>query len=230
MSKGWGARTSFVEKVMLNIYDLSELNEHVHALGVGVYHSGIVVGGREYTFGGGAGIFDHEPKGAPNCKFRESIELGDFEGSERDLARALDELKGEFLPNSYNMLTKNCNHFANAFSQSLLSKPIPGYVNRLAYLGSFVSCLIPPELLGQAPTDSEPSSVDNSGFQVFGGRRQEISKQHGTIQIPQGKGYVASSAEEQKNPPDRESMIRNRLARFENTKTNEDFPTKKSES
>jgi len=32
---------------------------------MGAYHSGVEVGGKEYTFAGGAGIFDHAPRQAP---------------------------------------------------------------------------------------------------------------------------------------------------------------------
>ncbi|CAM9869243.1 unnamed protein product, partial [Heterosigma akashiwo] len=133
MSRGWGARTGMGQKVLLNVYDLNEANEYTHEIGLGMYHSGVEINGREYTFGGGGGIFEHEPKDAPNCRFRESIEMGVFEGTSADISRALDNLKGDFGPNAYNILTKNCNHFSDAFCQELLNRPAPGYVNRLAY-------------------------------------------------------------------------------------------------
>ena len=34
-------------------------------MGMGAYHSGVEIGGKEYTFAGGAGIFDHAPRQAP---------------------------------------------------------------------------------------------------------------------------------------------------------------------
>ena len=41
------------------------------------------------------------------------------------------------------------------FVQRLLNKSIPGFVNRLAGLGSMVSCLMPPALTGSAPVNND---------------------------------------------------------------------------
>ena len=49
-------------QVKLNVYDLSPVNEFGHPVGLGVFHSGLEVDGREYTFAGGGGIFDHDPR------------------------------------------------------------------------------------------------------------------------------------------------------------------------
>lgn len=57
------ARVIFLShKVTLNVYDLSPVNEFGHPIGLGVFHSGLEVDGREYTFAGGGGIFDHDPR------------------------------------------------------------------------------------------------------------------------------------------------------------------------
>jgi surface protein len=97
-------------------------------------------------------------------------------GTARDYERILDSLKEEFLGNTYNILTRNCNHFANALVTKLLNKPIPGYVNRLANLGGMVSCLFPPQLLSDAPVDQQQSgssSGSTSGYQVIVPRNRE---------------------------------------------------------
>ncbi|CAM9187164.1 unnamed protein product, partial [Ectocarpus fasciculatus] len=153
----FGAQAS-KSQVYLNVYDLHESNEFLYPLGFGSYHSGVQIGSTEYTFGGGSGVFTHEAKAVPNAKFRESIFLGEFDGSGRDIDRALEELRPAYPGSSYNILTKNCNHFANSFSMQVLRKPIPDYVNRLAYIGSFFSCLLPPSMTGQAPVDGAGGS------------------------------------------------------------------------
>ena len=126
------------------------------------------IGGVEWTFAGGAGVFySDDPKTAPGATYRESIELGDFAGSSRDVDRIIDSLRPRFQSDSYNLINKNCNSFADAFVQQLLGSPIPPYVNRLAYFGSFVpQCLLPPQLTnGEAPVEG-PS--DSGGYNSSG--------------------------------------------------------------
>ena len=43
------------EMVYLNVYDLHQANDYLHPLGVGAYHSGVEIGGKEWTFAGGEG-------------------------------------------------------------------------------------------------------------------------------------------------------------------------------
>jgi len=148
MSRGWGARTERQSRVLLNVYDLHDTNEYLEPFGLGLFHTGVQVGGREYTFAGGGGVFDMTPQEAPGAKFREAIDMGAFEGSESKLASIIDELKPQFKPDSYNILTKNCNHFSDALVRRLLAKPIPGYLNRLAMLGGCCGPCLPPSLGG----------------------------------------------------------------------------------
>ena len=76
-------------------------------------------------------------------------------------------MRNEFGPNAYNLITKNCNSFANAFVWALLRRTIPPHVNRLAEIGSCCSCLFPKKLLEAAPVDD--NSHNSSGYQVSGG-------------------------------------------------------------
>ena len=87
---------------------------------MGLHHSGVEILGKEYSFASGGGIFDSSPKEAPGAKFRQSIELGSFDGGSSELNSAIS---GEFgnstlyyhLHKSYgNDLTKtssNATHF-----------------------------------------------------------------------------------------------------------------------
>lgn len=61
--------------------------------------------------------------------------MGSFSGEPGTLGRAIDSLRDDFGPDCYNVLTRNCNTFASALCEELLGKPIPGYVNRLAWMG-----------------------------------------------------------------------------------------------
>jgi hypothetical protein len=108
--------------------------------GLGFYHTGIHIGLNEYTFAGHngshTGVVEVTPKtNTPNL--RESILLGKTMKHWREITKILDELREAFPGNSYHIARKNCNSFSNAFSLALLGKGIPGYVNRMASIGSF---------------------------------------------------------------------------------------------
>lgn len=132
-------------KIILNLYDLSPANSYLFPLGLGIHHSGIEIMGTEYTFASGSGIFSHDPREANGATFRESIELGIFDGGSRDVDSIINHLRMNFRGDSYNIVSKNCNHFSNSFALALLNKPIPSYINRIASIGNMCSCLIPKE-------------------------------------------------------------------------------------
>lgn len=166
-----GGRTRMSTKVFLNIYDLSPINQYLYPIGFGgLYHTGVEIMGTEYTFASGSGIFNATPKYAPGAIFREQIELGIYDGSSLELNKVLDELRnGKFGPNDYNIVERNCNHFANTLCYKLLNKQIPGYINRLADIGMCCSCLLPKSMLKNAPvgdTSSTSGSTTSSSFLV----------------------------------------------------------------
>ena len=167
-----GGRTRLGTKVFLNVYDLAPANEFLYPIGCGFHHSGVEILGSEYSFASGAGIFDSTPKNAPGARFREQIEMGAFDGGQAELKQALAELRDEFPPEEYNLIRKNCNHFAAALCWRLLRKRIPAHVNRLADLGVCCSCLLPRQMVENAPVgDPNASTSSSSGFLVKPGTR-----------------------------------------------------------
>ncbi|CAN4127650.1 unnamed protein product [Withania somnifera] len=102
----------------LNIYDLTPVNNYLYWAGLGVFHSGIEVHGLEYGYGAHdyptSGVFEVEPRSCPGFIFRR-----------------------------YHLIAKNCNHFTDEVCSRLTGKPIPGWVNRLARVGSFCHCILP---------------------------------------------------------------------------------------
>ena len=62
--------------------------------------------------------------------------------------RALDSVRAHFPGDGYSVVFRNCNDFSNTFCRALLGKGIPGYINRLAYLGRIwpIRLCIPPAL------------------------------------------------------------------------------------
>lgn len=152
-------------KVYLNLYDLSPANEYLYSIGLGLHHSGVEILGSEYSYASGAGIFEMPPKVAPGARFRTQIEMGAFDGGEALVKAALSELREEFGPDDYNLIRKNCNHFANALCWKIMRKNIPSHVNRLANIGVCCSCLLPREMLQNSPVaDQNASRSETSGF------------------------------------------------------------------
>ena len=159
MSRALGLSSMTASQVLLNVYDLNDVNETLYPLGLGMYHSGVQIGGNEFTFASGSGIFSHDPRQAGGAKFRETISMGSYQGTQRELDRILDELRDTFKGSSYHVLTMNCNSFADAFVARLVDCRIPGWVNRMASIGAFFSCLLPPQLSNEAPVTNAQGSA-----------------------------------------------------------------------
>ncbi|CAN8260187.1 unnamed protein product [Cochlearia groenlandica] len=118
--------------VTLNVYDLSRgLARQLSASLLGkvieaVWHTGIVVYGTEYFFGGGiqqvrAGTTQY---GAP----MRTVELGETHVPKEVFDMYLEEISPRYTMESYNLLTHNCNNFSNEVSQFLVGKGIPNYI------------------------------------------------------------------------------------------------------
>lgn len=154
--------------VVLNVYDLNEANELLSSMGLGFYHSGVEIGleeRREYAFAPIVGIYDSPPRSVPNALFRGAVNMGYFEGGRERLARAIDALRGRFRPDGYDMVTNNCNNFADALVHELLGAHIPPWINRLAALGSCVACLVPRKLPSPA-VDATSHAFGGDGYSV----------------------------------------------------------------
>lgn len=148
--------------VYLNVYDLVD-NQYLFPLGLGAYHSGVQLGSLEYTYAGGSGVYTMDPRSAPGAVFRESIEMGKFQGTSAQLDAILMELRALFSPNDYHILKQNCNTFAEQFVWKLCTVRIPGYVNRMAALGQTFSCCIPPEYLDGQQTQTQSRQESTGG-------------------------------------------------------------------
>ncbi|KAK1377153.1 PPPDE domain-containing protein [Heracleum sosnowskyi] len=150
-------------KLYLNVYDLSPVNNYLYWFGLGVYHSGIEVHGFEYGYGAceeeESGVYEVEARSSPGFSFRKSVLLGSTDLSYAELRLFMEDMSEKYLGNTYNFISKNCNHFTDEVCVRLTGKPIPRWVNRLAKLGSFRKC-IPPQsiyltIVGYPPDDPE---------------------------------------------------------------------------
>ena len=133
-------KDAHAEPVYLNVYDLSPMNDYTYDVGIGFYHSGVQVHGDEWTFST-SGVFYHRPQQAPNVKFRTKILLGTVNYTSSKVIDIVNSLRDDFQGERYHLLNHNCNCFSESLTFALLNKHIPSYVNRLANIGSSISCL-----------------------------------------------------------------------------------------
>eukprot|EP00003_Mantamonas_plastica_P026125 TRINITY_DN5252_c0_g1_i1.p1 TRINITY_DN5252_c0_g1~~TRINITY_DN5252_c0_g1_i1.p1 ORF type:complete len:247 (+),score=66.63 TRINITY_DN5252_c0_g1_i1:213-953(+) len=172
--------------VYLNVYDMAQFNDLTYGVGLGVFHTGVEIGEKEYTFGGhdfdSTGVFNMPPReipDTPGVTFRESLVMGEIDMTVQDVDRIVNAMKPDWPGNEYNILQRNCNHFSNALCERLLEKSIPNWVNRMAWFGETAQCLIPQSIQEQmglaTPSDPETSGSGSSSTSVFSGTGQTLS-------------------------------------------------------
>ncbi|KAI4303273.1 hypothetical protein MLD38_038923 [Melastoma candidum] len=141
----------------LNVYDLTPVNNYLYWFGLGIFHSGIEAHGLEYGFGAHeystSGVFEVNPRSCPGFIFRRSVALGTTTLSGSEFRMFMEDLAGKYHGNTYHLISKNCNHFTNEVSIQLTGRPIPGWVNRLARLGSLFNCVLPSSIQVSALTN-----------------------------------------------------------------------------
>ncbi|KAH0863239.1 hypothetical protein HID58_080450 [Brassica napus] len=145
--------------VYLNVYDLTPVNNYLYWFGIGIFHSGIESHGLEYCYGAHeyptSGVYEVEPKNCPGFIFRRSVLLGTTTMSRSDFRSYMEKLSRKYHGDTYHLIAKNCNHFTEQVCLQLTGKPVPGWINRLARVGSFCNCLLPESI--QLTAVSAPS-------------------------------------------------------------------------
>ncbi|KAE8729953.1 hypothetical protein F3Y22_tig00003041pilonHSYRG00308 [Hibiscus syriacus] len=105
----------------------------------GIFHSAVqVYGEEEWSFGfceHGSGVFSCPSGKNPMYTYRESMVLGRTNFSKFKVNQILQELSREWPGSSYDLLSKNCNHFCDEFCERLGVQKLPGWVNRFANAG-----------------------------------------------------------------------------------------------
>ncbi|GMN50334.1 hypothetical protein TIFTF001_019490 [Ficus carica] len=122
-------------KVTLNVYDLSQgLARQLSTAFLGkaieaIWHTGVVVYGNEYYFGGG---IQHSPAGStPYGKPIRVVDLGITHVPKDVFEMYLQEISPRYTAETYSLLTHNCNNFSNEVVQFLVGTTIPEYILQL---------------------------------------------------------------------------------------------------
>ncbi|XP_027084198.1 deSI-like protein At4g17486 [Coffea arabica] len=156
----------------LNVYDLTNINDYLYWFGLGIFHSGIEVHGLEYGYGAHeyptSGVFEVEPKNCPGFVFRRSVLLGSTDMTRSEIQSFMEHLSSKYHGDNYHLIAKNCNHFTDDVSVCLTGKRIPGWVNRLAHLGSFFNCLLPESIQIQAVRLPDHQAYSDDGTDSVG--------------------------------------------------------------
>ncbi|OAY60091.1 deSI-like protein At4g17486 isoform X2 [Manihot esculenta] len=180
----------------LNVYDLTPINNYIYWFGVGIFHSGIEVHGMEFGFGAHeyptSGVFEVEPKSCPGFIFRRSLLLGSTNLSLSEVRSFMEHLSTKYHGDTYHLIAKNCNHFTDEVCLQLTGKPIPGWVNRLARVGSFCNCLLPESIqmaavrhLPDHPAYSDDDGLESITSSVSANSEGEDSD-HLLLNVPNG--------------------------------------------
>jgi len=140
--------------VLVHIYDVSQ-EDSIQRLNKwiaprlsplkfgGVFHAGVEVNGLEWSFGMPAvdtqpGIACVVPQTHPQHHFRQTVRVRRTKLSGEEIADLISQLIEEYPGYDYDILHRNCCHFADDFCQRLGSGRIPGWVYRLARLGATI--------------------------------------------------------------------------------------------
>lgn len=163
--------------VRLHVYDLGKSSAAVNRVwkdaGLGMFHTGVEVYGREWCFGNFVGIGYVKPTMDPCHQYRETIEMGETSLSARQVASKIAQLRREWTGDSYNLLTRNCHHFSEAFLNELGVAELPEWCNSLAGKPAGFA-----NWFSSSDTDFDGGSAI---WEAFGLPREEGSGQRGEI-------------------------------------------------
>lgn len=186
--------------IYLNVYDVTNLNSYLYWLGLGIFHSGIEVYGVEYAFGAhdypSSGVFEVEPRNCPGFMFRRTITVGTTDKNPLQFRDFIEQLSLDYPGDSYHLIARNCNHFTNDVCMKLTKRSAPGWVNRLAYIGAFCSCLLPESLqLTTVRQAAEYHIYDENGEEDLPGGQQVDSYDQGQRLLTAPNGDMQSQVQ-----------------------------------
>ncbi|CAK7216749.1 hypothetical protein SBRCBS47491_002933 [Sporothrix bragantina] len=150
-------------EVVINVYDLltpGRWSTMLWHMGTSLLHSGVVINGKEYAYGGHdrrgvTGVYWTKPRTEPpGGTFRCEILQGFTLATQEEIDSIIRSASEEFHGPSYNLLTKNCNHFTAYLCRKLTGLPGPAWLNRAASIGVALPCIVPRDWIDPPEYDS----------------------------------------------------------------------------
>ena len=72
----------------------------------------------------------------------------------------------KYKANNYDMLKFNCNHFSDEFLRLLTGRGLPRHLNRAAYVGSYIHCIVPRRYLIVVPPGTTVAELEMAEFKL----------------------------------------------------------------
>ncbi|GAB5365736.1 hypothetical protein AAMO2058_001083500 [Amorphochlora amoebiformis] len=155
--------------VEIFVYDLSKGMAKAMSKGLvgiqvdGIWHTGVVVYGYEYFYGGG--IQSSLPEDNQAGRAVQKLSLGKTTKSQKEFHDFLISQASEWTSQKYHLLRHNCNNFSDACARFLLGRAIPSFITGLPEqvlstpLGSMIAGyyenMAKSQTHGMVPTGSE---------------------------------------------------------------------------
>lgn len=110
---------------------------------VGAYHSSVVLFGQEFLVGqeyafaghddeGETGIYRSTPERDPNYTFYQRVLMGQIKCTPAEAMHTINQLAGRWPGTDYDIVDRNCNHFASDLCWSLAKRRPPAWINETA--------------------------------------------------------------------------------------------------
>jgi hypothetical protein len=180
--------------VTVNVYDISNgmaaaLSEQMLGKKIdGIWHTGIIVYGKEFYFGGGIckDPIGQTPYGTPV----KNEAIGSTEIPEEMFLDYLNELSSKYTESNYDLLTNNCNHFTGDAVEFLTGTPLPVYISglideiRQAPMGGMILNMVSgmtSQVQANSHTIFNPSTAEGQAnlARTFGGQNPDGNGQQG---------------------------------------------------
>jgi len=131
----------------------------------GVFHAGVEVSGLEWSYGASSvetipGIVCHEVKTHPQHRYRQTVSMGYTSFTGEQVAELISEMVENYPGWDYDLLRRNCCHFADDFCQRMGVGRIPGWIYRFARVGAGFDTMI--TMLKSLRGGSAPETIEDT--------------------------------------------------------------------